>query len=701
MKENGTDNSEPLLKKRRKASQLNTTPPTPTKVVVEDVYKSVCEWEENEAAARDPDKDRKLFSETCNSFRNYMEEIAALKKKGTPEAKAAINVKCSEACLLFVMLRKLNRLNKLRLKHSREELQKVKGQVDSQHLQLQNLLYEVLHLQKEVNKCLQFKSQDENIDLVPIEEFMRDAPEALKASAPSKKSSKEHDAHQLQKARLEWELTQRRELAEMCKQMHSQKETVAKDIEKQQQHLDNLAPMLRNILQATKPVEESLGEKVLETRMQHQLAYLLPACLFFLYVQADAQQQASDPLLVVTIDGDEDEARRLKDKSDEGNQEEESDSDQEQEVESNEKSKRHHRKRNSKVDRQEERRKRLLAKHPLTVNLTINLKDGSNMKLVFSYLLNLGVVTVKCSIQMSQPITGLFASQLMTPENILCSLYPGDTGKESPNVANDYQLQNVGLGPFSDFISDLGAPYIWAQRVSGLDFISQNPESSKKARIEVSKASVPSVIKSLRQRFKSRLALCKQVQSLETGIVPPMPSLHDQFPTKINSQISDLKQISWDEYRSHKSTQWLINQQQVIELDSVYRMSISHGPAKALALIAIKSNYPESPPMFSMEVNWKGHHSAVDCDAIRDMECEVNVYYKELMAGPNWVETLLAAQVTRLLYCFDIYLEASSVSDEDKKIYPREKVYFQASRGRARALPYKYLGYGGGVFTQR
>lgn len=55
------------------------------------------------------------------------------------------------------MLRKLNRLEKLRLKQSREDLHKVKGQVDSQHLQLQNLLYEVLHLQKEVTKCLQFK----------------------------------------------------------------------------------------------------------------------------------------------------------------------------------------------------------------------------------------------------------------------------------------------------------------------------------------------------------------------------------------------------------------------------------------------------------------------------------------------------------------------------------------------------------------
>lgn len=32
-----------------------------------------------------------------------------------------------------------------------------KQKVDVLHLQLQNLLYEVMHLQKEISKCLEFK----------------------------------------------------------------------------------------------------------------------------------------------------------------------------------------------------------------------------------------------------------------------------------------------------------------------------------------------------------------------------------------------------------------------------------------------------------------------------------------------------------------------------------------------------------------
>lgn len=79
----------------------------------------------------------------------------------------------------FLTLKKLNRLDKLRTKQSRDKTQASRQQVDSYHLQLQNLLYEVLHLEKEVSKCLQFKSEDEEIDLVSLEEFYKNAPEEI------------------------------------------------------------------------------------------------------------------------------------------------------------------------------------------------------------------------------------------------------------------------------------------------------------------------------------------------------------------------------------------------------------------------------------------------------------------------------------------------------------------------------------------
>jgi len=102
-----------------------------------------------------------LFRKTCDDIRKLMEQIAELKAKNagvkSEQILAEITENRTQASLLFVVLKKLNRLEKFRTKMSRDTLNREKQQVDSYHLQLQNLLYEILHLKKEVTKCLQFK----------------------------------------------------------------------------------------------------------------------------------------------------------------------------------------------------------------------------------------------------------------------------------------------------------------------------------------------------------------------------------------------------------------------------------------------------------------------------------------------------------------------------------------------------------------
>jgi THO complex subunit 5 len=49
-------------------------------------------------------------------------------------------------------------------------------------------------------------------------------------------------------ARLEWELTQRKQLATLCDELTESKKAVASNIETKQTRLDNLAPQLRTIL---------------------------------------------------------------------------------------------------------------------------------------------------------------------------------------------------------------------------------------------------------------------------------------------------------------------------------------------------------------------------------------------------------------------------------------------------------------------
>lgn len=84
-------------------------------------------------------------------------------------------------------LKKLNRLEKVRTRAGRDTLHKEKQRVDSTHLLLQNLLYEADHLNKEVVKCLQFKSKDEEIELVKLDDFFKDAPAEISRSVSLKK----------------------------------------------------------------------------------------------------------------------------------------------------------------------------------------------------------------------------------------------------------------------------------------------------------------------------------------------------------------------------------------------------------------------------------------------------------------------------------------------------------------------------------
>lgn len=140
------------------------------------MQKSV-EFEETEALNRNPQTDAQLFFDTCNTVRELLFEIQQLKNQKGNDVQ--IQEKCTEACIALTLLKKLNRYDKFRCLAARESLAIEKQKVDSTNLQYQNLLYEADHLLCEYNKCHQFKSKDENIELVPVEEFLKDAPETI------------------------------------------------------------------------------------------------------------------------------------------------------------------------------------------------------------------------------------------------------------------------------------------------------------------------------------------------------------------------------------------------------------------------------------------------------------------------------------------------------------------------------------------
>ncbi|XP_041979640.1 THO complex subunit 5 homolog [Aricia agestis] len=684
---------ETSAKKRRKINTSVSIENTKQEPV--DIYKKVVEFEEAEAQLRPAEKDATIFRKICHDVRQLFSDIADLKSKGNDEAKDKIAAKRIEASLLLVALKKLNRLEKVRTRAGRDALNKEKQRVDSTHLLLQNLLYEADHLNKEVTKCLQFKSKDEEIELVPLEDFYKEAPAEIARPELTKT-----DTHQLQLARLEWELHQRRELSGACNELVASKERVAAAIAAARSRLDALSPHLRDVLKATKPLQECLALRLDEKRDEARAAALLPSPLFLLYANATAYSDVLGTAVVsVAISGDEDEARRL-DQTSNINSElvvsNDSDSDQDNnEEEQREKKKRHHR--NAKISKEEKaeaKRKEVLRKHPLSIQLTIKVPDGNAMNLIYSYLLHLKIVVVKFTMSLLKPITGVSAADVLNGDSILHELYPQDNGNDSPHPATTYLLNAAGVTQeFQHFIPEVGRPYIWAQRMCGLDFMSVVGEDQKFSKPvqpcqSLSVATVENFIFTLKKRLTSRMELVRELQDLECGKILPVKEMG---PSRLLGSLTQWQSIGWQEYCQAPSTSFLISEGLVNSENMLYRAIITRQSAKLVALVAVSCDYPKTAPLFSLTLHWNGTHHGGTNDDIRDIERIINTNcgIKENM--PN----MLSAQITKLLTCLDILLETTGTSE-----FPPDKIMIQAVRGRNRMKPYKYLNQGTGMFIQ-
>ncbi|XP_038209805.1 THO complex subunit 5 homolog [Zerene cesonia] len=680
-------------KKRRKLNTGSSNESSKQSPV--DLYKKVVEFEESEAKLRPAEKDATLFMKICQDVRQLFADIAELKAKNTDEAKEKISAKRIEASLHLVALKKLNRLEKVRTRAGRDALHKEKQRVDSTQLLLQNLLYEADHLNKEVTKCLQFKSKDEEIELVPVEDFYKNAPTEITRPEITKK-----DEHQLQLARLEWELRQRRELAGACNELIASKERVAAAIAAARSRLDALAPHLRDVLKSTKPLQECLALRLDEKREETKLASLLPSPLFLLYTNASAYSDALGVKNVaVVISGDEDEARRLEQISNLENElvvSNDSDSDPEaNDEDQREKKKRHHRSTKvTKEEKAEAKKKEALKKHPLNVSLSVKIPDGTALNLVFSYLMHLKIIVVKFYLDHSKPIAGVSAADVLDGDCVLNELYTGDSGNDSPHPATSYLLKAAGItDTFQHFIPEVGRPYIWAQRMCGLDFMTAIGDEQKDLKNfqlcpSLSVATVENFIFTLQKRLKARVALMKELQDLESGKI--MPS-KETSTIRLSGSLTQWQSVSWSEYSQTPSTAFLISEGLVTPDNMLYRAIITRQSAKLVALVALSSDYPKKAPLFSLTLHYNGTHHNASNDDIRDIERVVNTDWQ----SGNIKSQSLSQQIQQLLICLDVLLESMGTSE-----FPPDKVMMQPVRGRNRMKPYKYIKQGTGIFVQ-
>uniref|UniRef100_A0A673IB55 THO complex subunit 5 homolog n=1 Tax=Sinocyclocheilus rhinocerous TaxID=307959 RepID=A0A673IB55_9TELE len=549
----------------------------------------------------------------------------------------------------FITLKKLNRLAHMRLKKGRDQTHEAKQRVDVLHLQLQNLLYEVMHLQKEIGKCLEFRSQHEEIELVSEEEFFQEAPAEI-----SRPHVTRDDQHQLTLARLDWELEQRKRLAEQYKMSLARKEKIQKAIEQKREYLSSLQPGLQNIMQASLPVQEYLAIPFEHMQKQAEVSRHLPPPLYVLLVQAGAYGQACDKNLSVSISGDVDEAKALS-RPPEDSQDDESDSDAEEEQQNT-------KRRRATVGVQlDDKRKEMLRRHPLSLCVDLKCKDGSVLHLFFYYLMNLNILTVKTKVSTTTDLSGaVSAGSLLNSESLLNCLYASDHGKETPNPANRYQFDKVGITTFADYVSDLGHPYVWVQKLGGLQFSSDM----------LSYNMLPS----------------RWIIILQHSIIPVSSECQHLFPAKVVSGLMRWTMMSYQEF-THVLKAGLVR-----ETDLFFMAVVERGTARLLAAVVMNPRYPEVAPLFSFSLHWKEERSGRTDDNLRAMESEVNVFRSELQ-GPRPGLQLLTNQIQRLCVCLDVYLETESqVCDgsEGPKEFPREKMCLRTARGPSRLKPFKY-----------
>ncbi|XP_075069548.1 THO complex subunit 5 isoform X3 [Mixophyes fleayi] len=657
--------------------------------------------EEAEVDLRDPTKDYLLYKETCEDLQKLMAEIQDLKSKGSKDMAAEIEEKKIQSCVHFMTLKKLNRLAHIRLKKARDQTHESKQKVDAYHLQLQNLLYEVMHLQKEITKCLEFKSKHEEIELVSVEEFYREAPPGI-----SKAEITSNDPHQQTLARLDWELEQRKRLAEKYKESLASKEKILKEIEVKKEYLSSLQPQLNSIMQASLPVQEYLSMPFDCMHKQYEIARHLPAPLYVLFVQASAYSQAcahmksysqpyrQDKKLVVTIEGSVEEAKALF-KPPDDSQDDESDSDAEEEQTTK-------RRRPTLGVQLDDKRKEMLKRHPLCVSLIIKCKDSSSLNLTFYFLMNLNILTVKAKVTpASELANAISAGDLLNPESLLMCLYHGDDGKKTPNPANQYQFDKVGILEFSDYISDLGHPYLWVQTMGGLHFPTDQPQLALVADNALSASHMEKTIKLLRSRLLSRLSLHKQFASLEHGIIPISGDCQNLFPAKVVSRLTRWSMITYEDYLMLPYTKDVLEGGLAHDTDHYYSLMVERGTAKLHGAVVLNPGYCSVPPLFSFCLNWKGERSSRNDENIRVMESEINVYYKEL-SGPSPGFQMLTNQLQRLCMLLDVYLETEchDNSVEGPHEFPPEKICLRLVRGPSRMKPFKY-NYPQGFFSHR
>lgn len=292
---------------------------------------------------------------------------------------------------------------------------------------------------------------------------------------------------------------------------------------------------------------------------------------------------------------------------------------------------------------------------------------------------------------------GVTAGDIISTEKIVLGLYPEDFGDICPNPNSKFQLKEYDLTEedFVDYLktNNFGKPFLWAQKLCGIDFINQN--TYKEDLIE---KFVPEIVKKIKTKFNARINLMKQICSLENKNIDLLTSEKNFSRVRISSSLVQWSSLPYDDFINHPTSSRFTEMELVTSHDIFYRAVITKGSAKLECLICIPYNYPSENPIWAFCLSWNGVHTSKNNPALKDMEYWTNALnVEQLTQSP---ETILCAQLARTMISLDIFLETEGPLYAPAE-FTQDKTFLNAFSTRTQARPYKLVDNGSNViFTQ-
>lgn len=587
------------------------------------------------------------YRSTCNALYAVMKKIKDAKAISTTNDDLV-----TEGMFLFSELRKYNCKGQTQCKRVRDNTQKVKKKLDSMDLILKNLQFEEIYLQREINKCHNYKSVDDELQLIPQSEFLS----TLSAE------EREKGEHEQMVKRLEWELEQRKLMKAELEAAELSKSVLEEGIREDEEYLTTLPPQLDKLLTSTTQVQDTLGLKIVHKQQQAVMAGYLPPQLYNLYSQVSGYSEFTKCGAVVTINGSVERAINLE--PDNKNPDLEPDEDLTKS------------KRRSGVA-EPSGKKRLFRAHPLTVEVIVPCDEGVHAKVQFTYLTMLEVVCVGISLMITtaSPWRDKFSvgTDYMSSKELLCALWPADYGEDCPNPDTATLLNKFGLPSKSKIPSTLGRPFLWAQRLGGIVSWTEGAQLD----VATSSETVAPFLLAIKHRCLARLALKYQLRILKLGKtvkegVIPQPT--------ILTEISTFKEVTQESLKERPFLTAALDQ--ITEKDNVYECVVKRANVQCTAVITLSLEYPAVPPMILLELTAEDKvQTSANNPNIHTIEEELNIYIDEYIDQGR--EYLLTKLANKLCMCIDVYVEGTGLG-------PQIKFFMNKHKGRSMILPYVY-----------